>query len=132
MTTARISNRATRLCSIIEDDLNFAKIMMEMARERGFKVLVATRGDAGLALARQYTPSAITLDIELPGMDGWSVLDRLKHTKATRHIPVHIISVAEERQRGLKMGAMAFENKPATPEQLREALGKIENFVSGA
>src|SRR5436309_8293382 len=62
-------------------------------------------------------------------MDGWSVLDRLKHTRGTRHIPVHIISVAEERQRGLKMGAMAFESKPATPEQLREALGKIEDFV---
>src|SRR5207249_4323477 len=98
-----------RTLLIIEDDMNFAKIMMEMARERGFKTIVATRGDAGLALARQYTPTAITLDIELPGMDGWSVLDRLKHTKNTRHIPVHIISVAEERQRGLKMGAMAFE-----------------------
>jgi CheY-like chemotaxis protein len=118
-----------RTLLIIEDDLNFAKIMMEMARERGFKTIVAARGDAGLALARQYTPTAITLDIELPGMDGWSVLDRLKHTKNTRHIPVHIISVAEERQRGLKMGAMAFENKPATPEQLRDALGRIENFV---
>jgi HAMP domain-containing protein/signal transduction histidine kinase/CheY-like chemotaxis protein len=118
-----------RTLLIIEDDLNFAKIMMEMARERGFKVLAATRGDAGLALARQYTPSAITLDIELPGMDGWSVLDRLKHTKSTRHIPVHIISVTEERQRGLKMGAMAFENKPVSPEALREALGRIESFV---
>jgi len=118
-----------RTLLIIEDDLNFAKIIMEMARERGFKTIVAARGDAGLALARQYTPTAITLDIELPGMDGWSVLDRLKHTKNTRHIPVHIISVAEERQRGLKMGAMAFENKPATPEQLRDALGRIESFV---
>src|SRR5213075_239454 len=118
-----------RTLLIIEDDLNFAKIMMEMARERGFKVMVSTRGDAGLALARQYTPSAITLDIELPGMDGWSVLDRLKHNKLTRHIPVHIISVAEECQRGLKMGARAFENKPATPEQLRDTLGRIENFV---
>ena len=114
---------------IIEDDLSFAKIMMEMARERGFKVIAAMRGDAGLALARQYIPSAITLDIELPGMDGWTVLDRLKHTKSTRHIPVHIISVVDEKQRGLKMGAMAFENKPATPEQLRDTLGKIENFV---
>jgi len=118
-----------RTLLIIEDDLNFAKILMEMARERGFKVLVATRGDAGLALARQYTPSAITLDIELPGMDGWSVLDRLKHTKATRHIPVHIISVAEEKQRGLKMGAIAFEPKPVTPEALRETVRNIENFV---
>jgi len=118
-----------RTLLIIEDDLNFAKIMMDMAHERGFKVLAATRGDAGLALARQYTPSAITLDIELPGMDGWSVLDRLKHTKATRHIPVHIISVADEKQRGLKMGAMAFENKPVTPEALRDALSNIENFV---
>jgi CheY-like chemotaxis protein len=102
---------------------------MEMARERGFKVLVAARGDAGLALARQYSPSAITLDIDLPGMDGWSVLDRLKHNKATRHIPVQIISVADEKQRGLKMGAMAFENKPTTPEALRDALGKIDSFV---
>jgi len=118
-----------RTLLIIEDDLTFAKILMEMARERGFKVLVAARGDAGLALARQYTPSAITLDIELPGMDGWSVLDRLKHTKTTRHIPVHIISVAEEKQRGLKMGAIAFENKPVTPEALRETVRNIENFV---
>jgi CheY-like chemotaxis protein len=118
-----------RTLLIIEDDLNFAKIMMDMARERGFKVLAAARGEAGLALARQYTPSAITLDIELPGMDGWSVLDRLKHTRTTRHIPVHIISVVEERQRGLRMGAIAFENKPVTPERLREALGKIDNFV---
>jgi CheY-like chemotaxis protein len=118
-----------RTLLVIEDDLNFAKILMEMARERGFKVLAATRGDVGLALARQYTPSAITLDIGLPGMDGWSVLDRLKHTRSTRHIPVHIISVAEEKQRGLKMGAIAFENKPVTPEALRETLTKIENFV---
>src|SRR5439155_957299 len=86
----------------------------------------------GLSISREIATllgGEITLDIELPGMDGWSVLDRLKHTTNTRHIPVHIISVAEERQRGLKMGAMAFENKPATPEQLRDALGRIESFV---
>src|SRR5262245_14815483 len=118
-----------RTLLIIEDDLTFAKILMEMAHERGFKVLIASRGDLGLALARQYTPSAITLDIELPGMDGWSVLDRLKHTKTTRHIPVHIISVADEKQRGLKMGAIGFQNKPVTPEALREAVCNIENFV---
>ncbi|HYR87397.1 MAG TPA: HAMP domain-containing protein [Terriglobia bacterium] len=118
-----------RTLLIIEDDLNFAKILMEMARERGFKALVALRGETGLALARQYTPSAITLDIELPGMDGWSVLDRLKHTRNTRHIPVHILSVNDERQRGLKMGAMGYENKPITPEGVREALSRLDTFV---
>jgi CheY-like chemotaxis protein len=114
---------------IIEDDTNFAKVLMEMARERGFKALVALRGEAGLALAREFTPSAITLDIELPGMDGWTVLDRLKHHRGTRHIPVHIMSVAEERQRGLKMGAMAYDTKPLTPDGLRQGLSKIDAFV---
>src|SRR2546422_489635 len=118
-----------RTLLIIEDDLNFAKILMEMARERGFKALVALRGETGLALARQYTPSAITLDIELPGMDGWSVLDRLKHTRNTRHIPVHILSVNDERHRGLKMGAMGYENKPITAEGVREALSRLDTFV---
>ena len=117
-----------RVLLIIEDDLNFAKILMEMARERGFKVSSALRGDAGLALARQFTPTAITLDIELPGMDGWTVLDQLKHHAATRHIPVHIISVTEERQRALKMGAMGYKNKPISPEALQEALTTLENF----
>jgi len=118
-----------RTLLIIEDDVNFAKILMEMARERNFKVLVALRGETGLLLARQYRPSAITLDIELPGMDGWSVLDRLKHNRATRHIPVHILSVHDERQRGLKMGAIAYQNKPVTPEQVGEALSRIDSFV---
>ena len=75
-----------------------------MAREKGFKGVAATRGDVGLAMARHYQPDAITLDIELPEMDGWTVLDRLKHDPATRHIPVHIISVTEEAQRGLRLG----------------------------
>jgi CheY-like chemotaxis protein len=113
---------------VIEDDANFAKILMEMARERGFKVLTALRGDSGLALAREFTPNAITLDIELPGMDGWTVLDQLKHHRTTRHIPVHIISVTEERQRALKMGAMGYKNKPISPESLQEALTTLENF----
>jgi CheY-like chemotaxis protein len=117
-----------KILLIIEDDLSFAAILMEMARARGFKVLGATRGDTGLALAREYAPSAITLDIELPSMDGWTVLDQLKHHASTRHIPVHIISVTEERQRALKMGAMGYKNKPISPEALQEALVSLENF----
>jgi CheY-like chemotaxis protein/HAMP domain-containing protein/GAF domain-containing protein len=118
-----------RTLLIVEDDLNFAKILMEMAHDRGFKVLLALRGEAGLALAREYVPSAITLDIELPGMDGWTVLDRLKHHRGTRHIPVQILSVSDERQRGLKMGAMAYDTKPITSDNLSEALSRIEAFV---
>src|SRR5437762_3055385 len=64
---------------IVEDDIVFAKILLGLARERGFRGLVALRGDTALALARKYQPDAITLDLALPVIDGWSVLDRLKH-----------------------------------------------------
>jgi CheY-like chemotaxis protein len=119
-----------RVLLIIEDDIRFARILMDMGHERSFKVLVANRGDAGLVLARQYSPSAITLDLDLPALDGWAVLDRLKHHPATRHIPVHIISVTEERQRGLRMGALAYINKPVTKDALQDAFTRIEKFVA--
>src|SRR5439155_801272 len=91
--------KGDRFVLIIEDDVNFARIMLEMAHDKGFKGLVATRGESGLQLARRYVPDAITLDIALPDMEGWTVLDRLKHEKVTRHIPVHIISADEESGR---------------------------------
>src|SRR5439155_16461296 len=78
-----------RVLLVIEDDVSFARIMLQMGREKGFKVIVATRGDTGLALAGQYQPDAITLDVKLPGLDGLTLLDRLKRNPATRHIPVH-------------------------------------------
>jgi CheY-like chemotaxis protein len=81
------------------------------------------------ALARKYCPDAITLDIRLPDSDGWSILDQLKHDPETRHIPVHIISVTEERQRGLTQGAIAFLHKPATRDALDDALGKIKQYI---
>ena len=87
---------------IVEDDPNFAFLMLDVAREKGFKALVVPLGNNVLSLAREYQPQAITLDLHLPDTDGWSVLARLKEDAATRHIPVHIISVDEERDRGLR------------------------------
>jgi CheY-like chemotaxis protein len=114
---------------IIEDDLNFARILLDLVREQGFKGLVALRGDVGLALAQEFKPSAIVLDIRLPVMDGWMVLDRLKHDPATRHIPVHIMSVEEGLQRSLQQGAIAYLQKPVSNEALLNALSAIKQFV---
>jgi HAMP domain-containing protein/CheY-like chemotaxis protein/signal transduction histidine kinase len=121
--------KGDRVVLIIEDDVTFASILREMAQDKGFKCLVATRGESGLALAHRYLPDAITLDIALPDMEGWSVLDRLKHDKVTRHIPVHIISGDDEAARGLKLGAFAQVQKPVTKEALDEAFAKIRGFV---
>ena len=86
-----------RVVLIVEDDATFARTVLDVARERGFKGVVALRGDAGLALAHEFRPDAIVLDMTLPGMDGWTVLDHLKHHPATRHIPVHIVSGGDGR-----------------------------------
>ncbi|HVU50333.1 MAG TPA: response regulator [Polyangia bacterium] len=118
-----------RVLLVIEDDPDFARILRDSARARGFKVVVALEGDVGLALARKYKPSAITLDLRLPDTDGWTVLDRLKHDAATRHIPIHIISADDQRTRGLKLGAVAYLQKPATDEALSKALGDLGGFV---
>jgi CheY-like chemotaxis protein len=115
---------------IVEDDPTFAKIMLDRAREKGFKGIIATAGEQVSPLARRFRPDAITLDIRLPDMDGWTVLDRLKHDPNTRHIPVHIITATEEKQRGLRQGAMAFMTKPVTKEGLDEALGHIQEFTA--
>jgi CheY-like chemotaxis protein/signal transduction histidine kinase len=118
-----------RVLLIIEDDPTFAQILLDTARTRGFKGMVALRGDAGLALARQYRPDAITLDLVLPEMGGWTIFDRLKHDPATRHIPVHIISGADERQRGLQLGALAYVQKPVTAEALTNVFASMQGFV---
>ena len=118
-----------RVVLIIENDANFAKILLDMAREKGFKGLVALDGDAGLKLAHAFQPDAITLDIDMPGMDGWAVLDRLKHHPETRHIPVHIITGIRERQQGLKAGAIAYLEKPVTKEALEDSFAQIAQFI---
>ncbi len=118
-----------RILLIAEDDPNFAQILLDLARERGFKGLVAQTADRTLALAREYQPTAVTLDLRLPDADGWTILDRLKHDASTRHIPVHIISVEENWQRGLRLGAIDFMTKPATKESLSQALTTLHEFV---
>ncbi|HEX8685885.1 MAG TPA: response regulator, partial [Pyrinomonadaceae bacterium] len=114
---------------IVEDDVNFAGILLDLAREKGFKGLVATTGEAALSLARRYKPDAVTLDIKLPDRDGWTVLDRLKHDPATSHIPVHIISGEEQRQRALHLGAITHLQKPVSREDLGSAFDQITAFA---
>lgn len=115
---------------IIEDDHKFADILLEMSRNYGFKTLVAMKGDTGLQMAREYVPDAIILDIQLPVLDGWSVLNALKSNAATRHIPVHVISVIDDAKQGLKMGAIAYLRKPASREQLEGAFNYIESYTT--
>src|SRR5205085_3672487 len=106
---------------IVEDDPHYARVMVDLARDKGFKVLVAMRGAEALDLARQYQPTAVSLDVFLPDMLGWTVLSQLKQNPATRHIPVQIITLDEDRQHGLARGAFSFVTKPATTEGLQEA-----------
>jgi len=102
---------------------------LHMARQKGFKGLIALRGSTGLELAEKYKPDAVTLDIRLPDMDGWKLLEHLKHNLSTRHIPVQIISVEEAWQRGLKLGALAYLKKPVTQQALSEAFARMHGFV---
>jgi CheY-like chemotaxis protein/CHASE3 domain sensor protein len=118
-----------RVLLIIEDDDKFARILLDMARQQGFKGIVALQSKQGLALAQQFEPNAIMLDIHMPEMDGWTVLDRLKHNPSTRHIPVHILSVDERQQRGLKLGAITYLQKPVSPEALNQVLTEIKSFI---
>jgi signal transduction histidine kinase/DNA-binding response OmpR family regulator/HAMP domain-containing protein len=118
-----------RVVLIIENDASFAKILLDMAREKDFKGLVALDGESGLRIAHAYKPDAVTLDIDLPGLDGWMVLDRLKHHPDTRHIPVHIISGVRERQAGLKAGAIAYLEKPVTRDALDDSFSRITQFI---
>jgi len=115
---------------IIEDDPHYARILLGLARDKGFKAIVTSKGAMGLSLARQYQPVAISLDIFLPDMLGWTVLNQLKLDAATRHIPVQIVSLEEERQHGLAHGAFAYVVKSPTTEGLETAFDRIRDFAS--
>jgi CheY-like chemotaxis protein len=115
---------------IIEDDPKFAKILCDLSREKGFKVLVAGDGETGLHFADYYLPSAIILDIGLPGIDGFAVMSRLKENSQTRHIPVHFMSASDMNLDALRMGAVGYITKPVSMEQLDKAYGTIEQVIS--
>jgi CheY-like chemotaxis protein len=117
---------------IIEDDPTFARIMLELVRERDFKGIVADTGEAGLHLADYYRPSAILLDIQLPGMDGLAVMDHLKEDVATRHIPIHVISGREDELDAYKRGAIGYLHKPIAMDSLdKDVFAPIERLLAG-
>jgi CheY-like chemotaxis protein/nitrogen-specific signal transduction histidine kinase len=118
-----------RVLLVIEDDEKFALSMLELGREHGFRTLVALSGAEGLALALEHVPDAVTLDLRLPDVEGWVVLDRLKHEPSTRHIPVYVLSALDEEHRALSRGAMAFMSKPAQREDIMRGLSEIQAFV---
>lgn len=115
---------------IIEDDTAFAKSLLDYTRTKGYKGLVAVRGDEGIALAKQFKPVGILLDVQLPVKSGWDVMEALKSDKETRPIPVHMMSSHEVRNKSLSKGAVDFINKPVAFEKLGEMFQKIEQALS--
>ena len=119
-----------RVLLIIEDDAKFGRILLDLAHDRGFKAVVSATGSGALPLVRRFNPALITLDINLPDMDGWRLLDILKRSPETRHIPIHIISVEDPRERGLQMGAFSVLEKPVDHATLQQALARTEEFIA--
>ncbi len=117
---------------IVEDDPAFARILIDLVRRKGYRALFAGDGESGLTLATEFRPTGILLDVMLPGMDGFSVIERLKATHATRHIPVHFISATEDHSRGFDLGAVGFLTKPVTREALGAAFDRLLHFAEGS
>ncbi|HZQ73460.1 MAG TPA: response regulator, partial [Burkholderiales bacterium] len=116
---------------IVENDLAFAKVLLESARQQGFKGIVAGSAASALAMTREYQPTVMTLDIFLPDMQGWRILDRLKADLSTRHIPVCVVSTDDSRERALNSGAIGFLGKPVQSEEvIHRAIAELKEFVS--
>ncbi len=113
------------LVLVVEDDPDSASLLSETLAEAGYQVRVATNGPRGLDLARELQPSAITLDIMMPGMDGWRVLQALKSEPRTADIPVIVCSIVDNRALGYRLGASAYLIKPVGPDQLTESLRSV-------
>jgi HAMP domain-containing protein/CheY-like chemotaxis protein/signal transduction histidine kinase len=114
---------------VVEDDPHYARVIMDLARDKGFKVLAAMRGTDALDLAKQFQPTAVSLDVFLPDMLGWTVLSQLKQDPLTRHIPVQIITNDEDRQHALARGAFSFVPKPTTAAGVEAALARIKDYA---
>ena len=115
---------------VVEDDPHYARILLSLARDRGFKVLLARTGTEALSLARKYRLAAVSLDVFLPDMLGWTVLNQLKRSSETRHIPVQILTIEDERQYGLERGAFAFITKTVTTDELEAAFDRLKSFTA--
>jgi HAMP domain-containing protein/CheY-like chemotaxis protein/signal transduction histidine kinase len=113
---------------VVEDDQHYARVLRDLSHDNGFKVLMASRGSEALALAREFHPSAISLDVFLPDMLGWTVLNHLKQDPSTRHIPVQMLTLDEDRHHGLSRGAFSFVTKPTTSEELATVLTRIKEY----
>jgi CheY-like chemotaxis protein/HAMP domain-containing protein/signal transduction histidine kinase len=116
---------------VVEDDPHYARVLLDLARRKGFKVVVAGTGERALSLAAKHKPTAISLDVFLPDMLGWTVLNQLKRNPDTRHIPVQLLTVEDERQYGLERGAFSFVTKTVTTQSVEEALERLKEFTSG-
>jgi len=114
---------------IVEDDAHYAQILLDLAHDEGFKAVVALRGEDALELASEYNIAAVSLDIFLPDMLGWTVLSQLKQNPKTRHIPVQIITLDEDRQHALTRGAFSFVTKPTSAQGVQNALAKIKSYI---
>ena len=114
---------------IVEDDPHYSRILMDLAHDNGLKVVAAARGAEALAFAREYRPMAISLDVFLPDMLGWAVLSQLKQDPRTRHIPVQIITLDDDRQHGLSGGAFSFVNKPTTIDSLKKSIARLTEYA---
>jgi HAMP domain-containing protein/CheY-like chemotaxis protein/GAF domain-containing protein len=115
---------------IVEDDPHYARVLADLARDNGFKVILSSRGSEALSLARDYRPTAISLDVFLPDMLGWNVLSQLKQDSNVRHIPVQIITLDEDKHHGLARGAYSFMTKPTTIDDLESALSRLKKFAA--
>ncbi len=120
---------ADRVLLIVEDDPTYARLLVDLAHGQGFKAVVSQRGSVALGLVRELKPAAVTLDLHLPDLDGWHVLDRLKLDLATRHIPVHVISIEQDLAPAMAQGALGFLTKGQTRESLQRAFEQLRDFV---
>ncbi|AXY73414.1 response regulator [Paraflavitalea soli] len=123
-------NHRDKVILIVEDDTNFAKSLLDYTRNKGYKGVVSVRGDEALALALQFMPAGILLDIQLPVKDGWEVMEDLKNNPQTRHIPVHMMSAYDGKYKSISKGAVDFINKPVAYEQMQDIFARIEFMLT--